>query len=403
MPTPRLPSDGGPASGAVSAPGESPAAVAGVAATGSGGRALAGIVARVRDATGGDDALRSGAAGPAPTGGPVVPGWAHTHDAAGPVPLRASAWRHGRLEHLSDPDAIGTAVAEPDTLIWIDLAHDDTVLLGTLAQQLGLHPLIVEDIHEQNQRAKVEVTGDVLHLVMFALDYDGELQPSEIDFVLGERFLLTAHDPGWDPHAILHFHMGPDPYLAGGPDYVLWALVDALVDGYFPVFDSIGDALDDLQDEVIGRPTRGLIERLFRLKRDLVQIRHAVNPQREIFNQLTNRELRLVRPERIVYFRDVYDHLIRLTDELDTYRDMVGTTLDAYLTTVNNDLSEVMKRLTAVTVVLAGVGALAGVFGMSEAGPALHGGELIGFWVVVALILALGAAATLYFRRTGWL
>jgi magnesium transporter len=362
-----------------------------------------GLSVHGRDATGGDDALDRARAGSEPRRKLPVAGGPHQHDAAGPVPLRAVAWRHGSLEHLPDADAIGAALAVPDTLLWIDLAHDNTALLGALAKHLGLHPLVVEDIHEQNQRAKVELTDEVLHLVMFALDYDGQLEPSEIDFVLGKRFLLTAHDPGWDPHGILHFRAGLEPYLAGGPDYVLWALVDALVDGYFPVFDRIGDALDELQDEVIRKPARELIEHLFHLKRDLVQIRHAVSPQREIFNQLTNRELALVRPERIVYFRDVYDHLIRLTDELDTYRDMVGTTLDAYLTTVNNDLSEVMKRLTAVTVVLAGVGALAGIFGMSEAGPAAHGAELVGFWVVVAVILGLAAAATLYFRRTGWL
>ncbi len=319
------------------------------------------------------------------------------------VPFRGIAWLDGRLVALGDPPAVEAAVRGGATSAWIDLDHEDHVRLSELAGCLGLHPLVVEDILEQNQRAKVELTEDVLHLVMFALHHNDELAATEIDFVLGDRFLLTAHGPRWDPWTIPHFRGGIEAFVAGGPDYVLWALVDALVDGYFPVFDDLGDRLDALQDEVIARPSRSLIERLFRLKSDTVVIRHAISPQREIFNQLTNREMRLVRPERVIYFRDVYDHLIRLTDELDTYRDTVGTTLDAYLTTVNNDLSEVMKRLTAVTVVIAGVGALAGFFGMSEAPAAAFFTEPIGFWVIVGAILALAAIATAYFRRIGWL
>ncbi len=319
------------------------------------------------------------------------------------VPFRGLAWVDGQLARLDDPDGVASAMRSGATCLWVDLDHEDQARLSALAGCLGLHPLVVEDILEQNQRAKVELTEDVLHLVMFALHHDGELEATEIDFVLGERFILTAHGPRWDPHGVPHFRGGAEPFLAGGPDYVLWALVDSLVDGYFPVFDELGDRLDELQDEVIARPSRALIERLFRLKSDTVVIRHAISPQREIFNQLTNREMRLVRPERIIYFRDVYDHLIRLTDELDTYRDTVGTTLDAYLTTVNNDLSEVMKRLTAVTVVVAGVGALAGFFGMSEAPAAAFLTEPIGFWVIVVAILALAVIATAYFRRIGWL
>ena len=324
--------------------------------------------------------------------------------AADAVPrFRAWAWRDGRVEILPDVDAVGAAASDPGVTIWVDVAHDDPVILAELSADLGLHELVVEDIVEQNQRAKFELTDNVLHLVMFALSYDGGLESTEIDFVVGERFLLSAHAPTWDAQGGHHFRGGVDPFLAGGPDYVLWAIVDELVDGYFPVFDRLGDKLDDIQDEVVRKPSRGIVEDLFAIKRDLLAIRHAINPQREIFNQLTNRELTLVRPERIIYFRDVYDHLIRLTDELDSLRDMVGTTLDAYLTTINNDLSEVMKRLTAVTVILAGVAAISGLFGMSEAGSAFEGAQHFGFWIVIGVALALGAIALAYFRRIGWL
>ena len=142
--------------------------------------------------------------------------------------------------------------------------------------------------------------------------------------------------------------------MARGPDHLLWAVADDLVDGYFPLMDTLGDEIDVLQDAVIASASPQTLERLFELKRELIAIRRAAAPAREIFNQLTNRDLALVDTEEIVYFRDVYDHLIRVTDELDTYRELVSGTLDVYLSTVNNNLSLIMKRLTGVTVVLAG-------------------------------------------------
>ena len=150
-------------------------------------------------------------------------------------------------------------------------------------------------------------------------------------------------------------------------DFLLYAITDAIVDGYFPVLDAIEDEIDEIQDAVIARPTTWTLERLFTLKRELISLRRAISPSREIFNQLTNRDQALIAADHIVYFRDVYDHLIRVTDELDTDRELVGGTLEVYLSTVNNNLSTIMKRLTGVTVILAGIGAVAGIFGMSEA------------------------------------
>jgi magnesium transporter len=325
-------------------------------------------------------------------------------DGAGGAPrLRGYVWTPEGFEELSSVDEVQRAYARPGAHLWIDLEEPSAELLADLAGCFRLHPLIVEDIVERNQRAKIETLGDVVHLVMFALLYAGELVAIEVDIVLGERFLLTSHEREWDPRASQHFRGGIGRLLQDGPDYVLYAVVDFLVDGYFPVFDRIADEIDQLQDDVIARPSNWLVERLFQLRRDLLTIRHAVSPQREIFNQLTTRDFSLVRRGRVDYFRDVYDHLIRLTDELDSFRELVATTLDAYLTTVNNNLSEVMKRLTAATVILAGMGAVAGIFGMSEAGLALRFQEAAGFWLVSAFVLFLGGLGLLYFRRIGWL
>jgi magnesium transporter len=197
--------------------------------------------------------------------------------------------------------------------------------------------------------------------------------------------------------------VGVSTYLGRGPDYLLYALADWIVDGYFPVLDRLADEIDQLQDDVIERASRWTLERLFVLKRELIAVRRATSPAREIFNQLTNRDLAIIRPAHIVYFRDLYDHLIRVTDELDNYRELVSGTLDVYLSTVNNNLSLIMKRLTGVTVVVAGVGAVAGIFGMSEAGSAFAGLEAGGFWIVTFGTIAIAAVVALVLRRIDWI
>ncbi len=303
---------------------------------------------------------------------------------------------------FSSPDQLAPALATEDGLVWVDLEDADHETLQSVAATFGLHPLVTEDIFERNQRAKVELTGDILHMVMFGLRHGEGITSHELDLVLGQRFLLTAHEAGLGVRSA-PFIQRDAAHLDQGPDYILWAIADWLVDDYFPVFDKLGDEIDDLEEQVMRSQNREIVERLFDVRRDLLAIRHAVNPQREIFNQLTNRDLSLVRPERVVYFRDVYDHLIRLTDELDSYRELVSTTLDVYLSQINNNLSEIMKRLTGVTAILATIAAIAGVFGMSEAGPAFDFREAAGFWLVTLASVLIAAAVALYFRRRGWI
>lgn len=316
----------------------------------------------------------------------------------------ALCWSEAKgLTTLTSLEGVKKAYADKDALLWIDLVSPDADVLGALTKLLGLHPLVTEDILERNQRAKIEETGDALHLVMFALEHADEIVPHEIDMVLGRRYLLTSHDADVDLRGAPFMRREQSSHLSQGADFVLWEVTDWLVDQYFPVFDKLGDEIDELQVEVVRKPGTWVVEKLFALRRDLLEIRHAVNPQREIFNQLTNRDLPQIKPERIVYFRDVYDHLIRLTDELDSYRELVSTTLDIYLSQINNNLSEIMKRLTGATVVLATIGAVAGIFGMSEAGLAFEFKEAAGFWLVTVLTVVAALSVGYYFHRRGWI
>jgi magnesium transporter len=300
-------------------------------------------------------------------------------------------------------EALPQMLAEPEPCVWVDLAGPSPERVETVARVLGLHPLIIEDVLEGNQRAKIEATDGLVHIVLFALDRDTSNVANEIDLVLGKGYLFTVHDTAWDPRVSHHLRDGAEPILAEGADHLLWAIGDDIVDGYFPYADRLGEAIDEVQDAVIRTANPETLERLFELKRELILVRRAASPTREVFNQLTNREQTLIDPKEIIYFRDIYDHVIRLTDELDNYRELAASTLEVYLTQVNNNLSVIMKRLTGVTVILAGIGAVAGIFGMSEAGTALRGAEAGGFWAITAVTVGIAVAAAVILRRIGWI
>jgi magnesium transporter len=317
--------------------------------------------------------------------------------------IRIQCWRAGDVIVSSEVDALNRIVAAKGSRTWIDLTDPSPELVQSTARELGLHPLVAEDIIESNERAKVQLVGDVIHVVSFVLSRDGEVETHEVDFVLGHGFLLSAHRSSWDPTLAPQMRIGIDRLLERGPDFVLWALVDTVVDGYFPVFDVLGDEIDAVQDDAIARPVPATLERLFSLKRELIRIRHVLAPSREVFAQLTSREFALISEPNVFYFRDVYDHLIRLNEELDSFRELTANSLEIYLSTINNNLSTIMKRLTGVTVILAGIGAVGGVFGMSEAAGALAGTEGPGFYIILLGTIASALLGVLLLRRIDWL
>lgn len=320
------------------------------------------------------------------------------------MPVRIVTCRGTTAVESTDVEEIARLLRPEDARLWIDLCSPSPDVVRTVAEALDLHPLIAEDITERNQRSKVETfDGDVVHVVLFSLHYAGEATASEIDLILGPKYLLSVHDGALDEGDTSPLRLGVERALQKGPDYLLYAIADAVVDGYFPVLDRIGDDIDALQDRVMETASDWTLQRLFSLKRELATLRRATSPAREIFAQLTNREVGSIDPAHIVYFRDVYDHLIRVSDELDNDRDLVAGTLDIYVSIVNNDLSRIMKRLTGVTVILAGIGAVAGIFGMSEAGAAFNGAEAGGFWLVTAMVVLLAVGAALLLRRFDWI
>ena len=317
--------------------------------------------------------------------------------------VRGCSWTNGASRTFEGIDDLKAVLADPASRVWVDVTARPDAPVDAITRLLDLHPLIAADIGERNHRAKVAEVEGAIHIVLFWIAYAGAVTELEVDIVLGARSLLTVHEPDFDPFALPQLRGDGLGLLKRGPDFLLYGITDGIVDAYFPVLDSLEDEIDAIQDDVIARPTTWTLERLFAIKRELIGLRRAISPAREIFNQLTNRDQGLIAPEHIVYFRDVYDHLIRVTDELDTDRELVAGTLEVYLSTVNNNLSTIMKRLTGVTVILAGIGAAAGIFGMSEASAALSTGSGAGFWVIT-LVVVLGAMLTaIVLRRINWI
>jgi len=196
-------------------------------------------------------------AGSKPTTTPTTP--PATPPAQLPNTVRVVSLEAGVLRDLEGDPALTElrrAVATPEARVWVDVCEPKPGLLAEVCRILELHPLLAEDLAERDQRAKIDQIGELLHVVVFSLGFDGgQYYDRELDFVLGKRVLLSGHSRWWDPRATHHIRVGLAQALGRGPDYVLWALCDDTIDAYFPILDRLGDEIDALEDEVVDRPT----------------------------------------------------------------------------------------------------------------------------------------------------
>lgn len=297
---------------------------------------------------------------------------------------------------------------DPAARLWIDLAAADDKQVAEIVGWFGIGHLTVEDIIEQEQRAKFEEGDGYYYLVMHTIHFDSKTDVvtlPELDIVFGERFLLTVHDA---PMPFISKLIPHEPNelrpLRRGTDFLLHAVADAVVDSYFPVLDELDDVLDELEDRVISDPTPELQIRIFKLKRGLGQFRRVVSPQIEHFNRLGGRVFHIVSDEASLYFRDVHDHLVRVFEVVDSYRDLMSGMLDAYLSTVSNRLNDVMKRLTIIATIFLPITFITGVFGQNFGhSPQVEHDNGSLFWVVLGFMLLVSLAQILYFRWKHWM
>jgi magnesium transporter len=305
-----------------------------------------------------------------------------------------------------DPPAedLHRLLEDPSNLTWIDLESPSVDELGLVAGLLAWSHLTVEDLTRQGQRAKLEQFEHYACLVMHALTYEGEpatLGTIEVDFVIGQNYLATVHyAPLAHMTASREVTEHTEALLGNGTDYVLYVLADQLVDSYFPVLDQMLEAVEDLEDDILANGDRTLMPRIFAMKRDAVVLRRTISPQLEVFSRLVTPAYGIVSETHVFYFRDVHDHLIRVFESTDSYRELMSGALDAYLSTVSNRMNEVMKRLAVVATVFLPISFITGLFGMNLRDTPPWDDNL--FWVFLAAMGALSVGQWVYFVRRGW-
>ena len=306
-------------------------------------------------------------------------------------------------EHEITPAAV-QQLLDSSARFWLDLADDDQDGLALLTDTFHFHPLAIEDAEHFGQRPKIDTYENFALLVVFGVSEHGQLV--EVHCFYTESYLVTVHHDGCPDLSELGDRLrrraGPDP------DHVmlLYRVVDTLVDGYFPVLARMDDEIDELEDEILQKPTDEQLGRLFDLKRSLIALRKVVTPQRDMFaTLLSGRDLLPgMTPEAERYFRDLYDHLIRISDLVDSYRDLMSGALDTHLATVSNRLNVVMKQLTIIATVFLPLTFLTGFFGQNFSWLVSHlGGFVVFISAGVGLQLLAALALVFLFRSRGWL
>ena len=310
--------------------------------------------------------------------------------------------RGDRLEEISR-EAATDLLSRRDANLWLHFDTPTEEELDFLKENFAIHHLTIEDIVNQNQRPKIEPFENYVYLAIHPLRREAkwEIEPSELDLLLGRGWIVSVHYgplPGLINNPQLHERI--PAALARGADFLLYTLVDLVVDSYFPIMDDVEDKIESLEDRLLLRAHPGDMNRLLSLKRSIVHIRRAVTPQREVLNQLTRHDFPFVRPENLVYFRDVYDHLIRIAEELDSLRDILSSVLEIHLASTSNQLNATMKRLTAYGTIFVAITAIAGIYGMNfKFMPELE--WRYGYFVVLGVMAAISLGLYFYFKKRG--
>ena len=258
---------------------------------------------------------------------------------------------------------------DPRCKLWITLRAASQEELNWLHDQLHLHPLVIEDIKGRNQRSKLDEYKGYLFTVLhrpFVDPKTKEIEWEELHIVIGKHWIVTSIDEGSLRLTKIIDHLSSDANLFDkGLGALVYHLCDGVVDAFFPIIDNYDDQMDDIEDDLFTKPEQSLLDQMFVLKRNLVEMRRYLAPQRDVFRMMLDRSEQYFDDQARLYFRDIYDHNVRVYDMLDTLRDQVGNATDLYLSVVNNNMNQVMKRLTIITTIFMPITFVTGVFGMN--------------------------------------
>ncbi|MFH0862430.1 MAG: magnesium/cobalt transporter CorA [Candidatus Altiarchaeota archaeon] len=303
---------------------------------------------------------------------------------------------------------------ESPSVTWMNIVGvQDVPVIQKIGECFKFHPLLIEDIVNTDHRPKIEDFGDYIFIVLKMLQYDKAKKAVKVEhscLVVGANFVLLFQEDAGDVFDPIRERIkaGKSQLRRSGPDYLTYRLIDAIVDNYFTVLEEIGEDIESLEDEVVGKPSVGTLEAIHRLKKEMIFLRRSVWPLREAILAMERSENPLIRKTTKVYLRDVYDHTVHIIDTLETFRDIVSGMLDIYLSSINNKLNEVMRVLTVIATFFMPLTFLAGVYGMNfhvEKSP-FNMPELTWyfgyplFWTACILI---SAVMWLYFRGKKWM
>lgn len=290
-------------------------------------------------------------------------------------------------------------------LMWIDLQDPSPTELQRAADHFTWHQLAVEDATVRHQRPKLDIFDDYQFIVFYALEIvDQRPVAHEISMFAGENYVVTIHTDAMHVIAETAQRWNDNVVKNGmhGPGLLVYSLLDAIVDGYFPVLDSIADTVEDLEEAVFSGKGLSHQKEVFRLKKELMIVRRIVGPEREVMNSLVRRDAPLFNDKEITYFQDVYDHLLRITDSIDAYRDLLSSVLDASLSMTSFRLNETVKTMTSSTIVLMSVTLVAGIYGMNFVNmPELQ--WTYGYPFALLLMVLIGGGLIVILRKIDWL
>ena len=270
--------------------------------------------------------------------------------------INCAAYSKGRRVSNIQINEVGQVLKQTDKFVWIGLHEPSEELLQQVQQEFGLHDLAIEDAHRAHQRPKLETYGETIFIVLRTAQMNNQkhIDFGETHFFVGENFIISIRHGSSLAYTEVRnkCEMAPD-LLQKGPGFALYALMDSIVDQYFPVIDSLEGELESVEDKIFGeKPSRETTEQIYQLKRELLQVKRAVSPLVDICNRLVRFDLRLIPDDTRPYFRDVYDHVLRINEMVDSSRELLGGALEANFSMISISQNDVSKKFAGWAAIL---------------------------------------------------
>lgn len=287
--------------------------------------------------------------------------------------------------------------------IWIDInniTEKEAELLGTT---FSLHPLTIEDLRFFNSRIKVEEFPEYMFCVFYGIKKSkNSIKVVECDFILGQNFVISNHKEQIESHERLKKNSEKlEKLFKKGPEFIFHKLLDSEVDNYFPILEELDDQLEDIEEEIIIKPQTKYLAKILDLKKSVRQIKRVGFQQRDKISYLAKNEYPFISKKTIPYFRDIYDHAIRVSDSIDNYREAISETFDAYMSALNNNMNEVMKVLSIFAATALPMTVISGVYGTNFT--TLPGSKNVyGFWIMIFAMVAFSVGMVYFFRKRKW-